>query len=113
MTAGSIFRASARNNAWANYRLHEACARLMPSEFHATRTSFFPTIMKTFNHILIVDWLYIDSLECGGRGLKTVADDEPDPGLIVDLKGRAAADAFIAAVSKHRHFARETDPPRV
>jgi catalase len=44
---------------------------------------------------------------------RTLADDEPDPGVIVDLKGRAAADAFITAVSKHRHFARETDPPRV
>ena len=77
MTAGSIFRAFARNNAWANYRLLEACARLMPSELHAARISFFPTIMKTLNHILIVDWLYIDALERGGRGLETVANEEP------------------------------------
>jgi uncharacterized damage-inducible protein DinB len=33
--------------------------------------------MKTLNHILIVDWLYIDALERGGRGLATVADDAP------------------------------------
>ena len=26
---------------------------------------------------------------------------------------RAASDAFIAAIAKHRHFARETNPPRV
>jgi len=77
VTAGSIFRAFARNNAWANHRLFEACARLMSSELHATRTSFFPTIMKTLNHILIVDWLYIDALEGGGRGLDTVANEEP------------------------------------
>ncbi len=77
MTAISILRAFACNNAWANYRLLEACARLTPSELHATRTSFFPTIMKTLNHILIVDWLYIDALERGGRGCQTVANEEP------------------------------------
>jgi catalase len=37
----------------------------------------------------------------------------PDPGLIVATGDGAAADDFIAAVAKHRHFARETDPPRV
>ena len=94
MTAGSIFRAFARNNAWANHRLLEACARLTPSELHATRTSFFPTIMKTLNHILIVDWLYVDALERGGRGIETVANEEPfaelpplrDAQLASDLK---------------------------
>jgi catalase len=38
-----------------------------------------------------------------------------DPGLLEfggDQLG-AAAPAFIAAVTKHRHFERETDPPRV
>jgi hypothetical protein len=27
--------------------------------------------------------------------------------------GATAADDFVAAIAKHRHFARETDPPRV
>ena len=37
------------------------------------------------------------------------------PGLLVvpTLKGPRDLDAFIAAVAKHRHFERETDPPRV
>lgn len=40
--------------------------------------------------------------------------DAADPGLIVaTTDGRDAADAFVAAIAKHRHFARETDPPRV
>jgi catalase len=39
---------------------------------------------------------------------------EPDPGLIIEPSNTTrAADAFIAAIAKHRHFARETDPPRV
>jgi catalase len=42
-----------------------------------------------------------------------LADGRPDPGLLVAAKGKAPADDFIAAVAKHRHFARETDPPRV
>jgi catalase len=39
---------------------------------------------------------------------------DPDTGLIVaatDAKG--VADDFIAALAKHRHYPRETDPPRV
>ena len=39
---------------------------------------------------------------------------EPDPGLILAAPGATTAtDAFISALAKHRHFARETDPPRV
>ena len=40
---------------------------------------------------------------------------KPDPGLLLfgsdDVD--AALKAFVAALSKHRHFERETDPPRV
>ena len=40
-------------------------------------------------------------------------DGQPDPGLIIASDASAATDDFIAAIAKHRHFARETDPPRV
>jgi catalase len=40
-------------------------------------------------------------------------DGQPDPGLIVATERDAVMDDFVAAVAKHRHFARETDPPRV
>jgi len=56
-------RAMARNNAWSNHRLLNACARLSPAEYAAERTSFFPSIRATLNHILMVDGYYIDSLE--------------------------------------------------
>jgi len=92
MTAGSILRAFARNSAWANYRILEACARLTPSQLHATRTSYFPTIMKTLNHILIVDWLHIDALERGGRGLETVANEEPFTALAPLRDAQLASD---------------------
>jgi hypothetical protein len=40
-------------------------------------------------------------------------DGEEDPGLIIASDANAVHDDFIAAIATHRHFARETDPPRV
>jgi catalase len=40
-------------------------------------------------------------------------DGQADPGLIIASEPSAATDDFVAAIAKHRHFARETDPPRV
>jgi uncharacterized damage-inducible protein DinB len=57
------FAAEAHNNAWSNHRLLAACARLSQEEFAARRTSFFPSIKATLNHILTVDWYYVDALE--------------------------------------------------
>ncbi len=53
----------AYQNAWANHRLLAACAKLSPEEFAARRTSFFPSLKATLNHILTVDWLYVEALE--------------------------------------------------
>ena len=68
----------AYNNDWANHRLHEACAKLDDDAFHATRTSFFPSIHTTLNHILIVDRFYIDALEREASG----RPPHPNPGDI-------------------------------
>jgi catalase len=40
-------------------------------------------------------------------------DGKPDPGLLVAPDAAKAADAFVAAIAKHRHFDREANPPRV
>ena len=58
-----ILRATACNNAWANHRLLRACALLSNEEFAATRTGFFPSLRGTLNHILTVDWFYVDAIE--------------------------------------------------
>ena len=55
-------RTLARANRLANHRLHTACLALTRDEFHAPRTSFFPSLWETLNHILIVDWYYIAAL---------------------------------------------------
>ena len=63
MTPQRYLLAQAYNNAWANHRLLRACGKLSAEELAAPRTSFFPSIIHTLNHILTVDWLYISALE--------------------------------------------------
>jgi catalase len=43
----------------------------------------------------------------------TLTDGSADPGLLLAAPGGVDADAFVAALARHRHFERETDPPRV
>ena len=45
---------------------------------------------------------------------ETLVSGDADPGLLL-MEGDdpAGIAAFIAAIAKHRHFERETDPPRV
>jgi uncharacterized damage-inducible protein DinB len=63
MTLSRHFHQMACNNAWANHRLLSACLRLAPEAFAAKRTSFFPSIVATLNHVLTCDWYYVDALE--------------------------------------------------
>ncbi len=71
------YRAMAYNNAWANHRLLAACAHLGQGEFEAPRIGFFPSLRATLNHILIIDWFYVDALEGGWLGPKAWANREP------------------------------------
>ncbi|WP_374652957.1 DinB family protein [Dongia sp.] len=77
--AGLYFLSMARNNAWANFRLLKACADLTAAEFEAERTSFFPSIVATYNHILVVDWFYVDALEGGTLGPRAWENEVPFP----------------------------------
>ena len=54
----------------------------------------------------------VELLEACGIPL-TLPTGKPDPGLIVARGKEDPADAFVKALARHRHFARETDPPRV
>jgi uncharacterized damage-inducible protein DinB len=58
-----MMRAMACNNAWANHRLLRACSLLTDEEFSAPRIGFFPSLRATLNHILTVDWFYVDACE--------------------------------------------------
>jgi uncharacterized damage-inducible protein DinB len=62
-------RQMARNNLWSNDRLYRTVCALQPGEFEAPRTSFFPSIKETLNHIYSIDLFYFDMLEEAGEGL--------------------------------------------
>jgi uncharacterized damage-inducible protein DinB len=91
------FRAMARNNAWSNHRLLAACARLSPEAYFAPRTSFFPSIHLTLNHILIVDWYYLDALEEGGLGPRAYEDETPCADLDALEAAQRASDRRLIA----------------
>ncbi|HEY6552050.1 MAG TPA: DinB family protein [Vicinamibacteria bacterium] len=71
----------AENNLWSNDRLYRAVLALQPGEFEAERTSFFPSIKATLNHVLSVDLYYLDMIQEGGEGLAIfdVWRDHDDP----------------------------------
>jgi uncharacterized damage-inducible protein DinB len=58
----AYYRSMARNNAWSNERLLDACAHLSPEELRAPRTGFFPSLWLTLSHILLLDGYYLDAL---------------------------------------------------
>ncbi|MEC7790906.1 MAG: DinB family protein [Pseudomonadota bacterium] len=59
---GDYLIAQARNNHWSNNRLHSACLHLPASEYYANRPSFFGSIHIHLDHIVFVDWLYLERL---------------------------------------------------
>jgi uncharacterized damage-inducible protein DinB len=76
MDAIDVMRRMARNNAWANLRLHRAVGTLDEAAYRdAHRTSFFPSFHGTLGHILFVDLFYVDALEAGGIGAGVWEDE--------------------------------------
>jgi len=92
------YRAMAYNNAWCNHRLLKACSGLDQQAFEARRTGFFPSIAATLNHILIIDWFYVDALEGGWLGPKAWANEMPCATLAELRREQAAVDKRLIAV---------------
>lgn len=86
----AYLRAMAFNNAWANRRLLSACAVLSQADFEAPRAGFFPSLKLTLNHILVVDWYYVDALEGGRLGPAAWADRSPCA-TVADLRREQTA----------------------
>ena len=98
MQPTDTFRAMARNNAWSNHRLLSACAQLSQETFEAVRTGFFPSIQHTLNHILYVDWYYVDALEGGRLGPKAWAVEIPCPDVTSLIREQTAVDRRLIAL---------------
>jgi uncharacterized damage-inducible protein DinB len=64
-----FLRTQVHANRLANHRLHAAMRALSQEEYEAARTSFFPSLAKTLEHILAVDLYYLAALrrEPGGE----------------------------------------------
>ncbi|MBB4217208.1 putative damage-inducible protein DinB [Rhizobium sp. BK212] len=92
------FRKLAYNNALANRRLLQACAALKPREFEAPRTSFFPSLKETLNHIITVDWFYVDGLEGGTLGFQAFEVDEPFDDVSSLAEAQAKVDQRLIAL---------------
>jgi len=74
---GTSFFHQARNNAWSNHSLFGVCQKLTVHELDAKRTNFSPSILESLNHMLTVDWYYLDVLTNGGRGADCLINEMP------------------------------------
>jgi uncharacterized damage-inducible protein DinB len=92
------YRAFAYNNAWSNHRLLTACGALSQQDFEAERTSFFPSLQMTLNHIYVIDLFYVDALEGGWLGPKAWENDVPYPSPTELKSAQAAMDKRLIAV---------------
>ena len=102
--ATRVFKKLARNNRLANLRLHQTCLQLTPEELVAPRTSFFPTIRKTLNHIYLVDMFYLDAMKGGSLGHKAFEVSEPYTEMAALADAQAALDqdliSFVDGMSE-------------
>jgi uncharacterized damage-inducible protein DinB len=87
-------------NRLANHRLHEAMRPLTREAYLARRTSFFPSLARTLDHILAVDVYYLAALH-GEADMERQWAAAPKCESVAELAvAQAAADSrFIAHVA--------------
>ena len=86
-------RTQVHANRLANHRLHHAMRTLSKEEYHAPRTSFFPSLAQTLDHILAVDLYYLAALH-GEVDMERQWREVPKCATVADLAlAQVAADA--------------------
>jgi uncharacterized damage-inducible protein DinB len=111
----ATLRRFATYNSWANHRLLQACGELSTEELAAPRTSFFPSLVATLNHILIVQWYYVDALEAGGRGRACFENEIPFREHAPLMEAQLASDRQLVAFAdslRDEDVTRIVDIPR-
>jgi uncharacterized damage-inducible protein DinB len=118
----AYLRTQVRANRLANYRLHDAMLALPDAEFHAPRTSFFPSLSATLNHILAVDIYYVAAFHgesdmqaqwAAFKPCETVAELVPvqarvDERFIAFVEGLSASDLDdVIDLDRGTHLQRE------
>ena len=91
---GDYLIAQARNNHWSNHRLHSACLSLPVLEYYANRPSFFGSIHIHLDHIVFVDWLYLERLT-GEQYLPADVGEELHSELAPLVEDQARADRAL------------------
>jgi len=61
------FQRMAAYNRWANAKLYEAVGTLPAAEIAAPRSGFFPSLLKTLNHLLVGDTVWMSRLDGDGN----------------------------------------------
>jgi len=93
----AYFRQLSRYNAWANERIYAACAKLSDEERKRRRPSFFGSIHRTLNHILVGDRIWLSRLDGKPHGVTSL--DQELYGDFEELRhARKAEDARLSAV---------------
>lgn len=87
----AALRTQVRANRLANHRLHAAMRALSREAYEATRTSFFPSLQLTLEHILAVDRYYLAALH-GEADMERQWDESPK-GVSLDALAEAQAKA--------------------
>ena len=84
-----MLRTRVRANRLANHRLHEAMRGLSDEAYAAPRTSFFPSLKATLEHILAVDLYYLAALH-GERDMERQWREAPKPAGVAALAAEQA-----------------------
>ena len=93
----AYFRQLSRYNAWVNERIYAACAKLSDEERKRRRPSFFGSIHRTLNHILVGDRIWLSRLDGKPHGVTSL--DQELYGDFEELRhARKAEDARLSAV---------------
>jgi uncharacterized damage-inducible protein DinB len=93
----AYFRQLAQYNAWANWRLYEAAGRLSDAERKKKRPSFFGSIYRTLNHILVGDRVWLSRLTTTSHGIASL--DQELYGDFAELRAaRVTEDERLIAV---------------
>ena len=114
------FQRMAAYNRWANAQLYDAVGKLPPAEIDAPRSGFFPSLLKTLNHILVGDTIWMGRLDGAGSPGVTRLDQILHVEFAALREARSATDdrivAFVDGVDPawleaDLHYRTTTDAP--
>ena len=85
-----FLRTQVHANRLANHRLHAAMRALTDADYRAPRTSFFPSLAATLEHILAVDLYYLAALH-GDAAMERIWSTAPAGVALEALAAHQAA----------------------